>query len=109
MELVEGTDFLHHVRPDRHRPVAGDGLAETETFRTIPGRMDLVSTDYPKVPSTWADAGKPSEADTIPEASTEAESSVSTLLRPEPDGPAPGDPPSLDIHRLRSALRQLAG
>ena len=75
----------------------------------MPDRRDLASTEYPKLPSTWPDAGKTPEADKSPEASTETESSVSTLLRPEPAGPRPGGPPGLDVPRLRSALRQLAG
>ena len=61
------------------------------------------------MPSTWVDVGKPPEADESSEASTEAESSVTTLLLPEPAVRGPEGPPGLDVPRLRSALRQLAG
>ena len=48
MELVEGTDFLHYVRPDRHEDGGGDGLAETETFHPMPDRMDLGQHGIPE-------------------------------------------------------------
>ena len=43
------------------------------------------------------------------ESTTQSESSVTTLLQPEPADRGPEGPPGLDLPRLRSALRQLAG
>jgi len=55
------------------------------------------------------DVGKPTEADESSRGTTESESSATTVLLHAPADRAPEGPPGLDVPRLRSALRQLAG
>ena len=90
MELVEGTDFLHYVRPDRHEAAGGDGLAETETFHPMPGigwTWTARNTRRCRAPGPMpASRRRPTRArKRRPRPSRPS----TTLLRPEPAGRGP--------------------
>jgi serine/threonine protein kinase/tetratricopeptide (TPR) repeat protein len=110
MELVHGTNFFDYVRP---ADWSFDGGIIRPMVETLSLGASPPPTEGEADPSTLADTGTLHGGPGVPGTSTEREVFEAT----EPmDGPAQAalppvetTPAALDVERLRSAMRQLAG
>ncbi|WZO98998.1 protein kinase [Isosphaeraceae bacterium EP7] len=116
MELVHGTNFFDFVRPAEWSFDGGiiRPMVETLSLGASPSSTESATTPSSTVADTGAIRGEPAAPGAAPPSTTRREFFASTepINAPTSAGATPTTPEALaalDVARLRSAMRQLAG